>query len=333
MSNEMTAETGTADEAGVTSDLPSEGQDLDSKVDELIGEEEEVNDDLLDEVEGEEAEEDLTQEEEELKEQVKKIQKKLKVYGKEVEKELDLSDDAAVTRELQKSAAFDHMSQEFSQFKKQVNTFMEQLQSNPISVLQKMGYDVDSIAEEHLSKQLEEMNLDPVEKEKREMQRQLEEYKQQLEEQENARREAEIEQMRNQYAAEIETDIGNALESGKTTLPRSPLVVKRVAETMMLAMQNGYPEVKASDVLPVVEKQFRKELRDMFGVLPEDALEELVGKDNFERVRKRRLGSRKAQTKTARQVSKETGRVAPKVDEEESSGTPKKFSDIFDWRS
>jgi len=332
MSNEMTAPTGTAAEAGVASDLPQEGQDLDSKVDELVGEE---GEELLDEVEASEgaSEEELTQEEEELKEQVKKIQKKLKVYGKEVEKELDLSDDEAITRELQKSAAFDHMSQEFSGFKKQVNAFMEQLQSNPIGVLQKMGYDVDSIAEEHLSKQLEEMNLDPVEKEKREMQRQLEEYKQQLEEQENARREAEIEQMRNQYAAEIETDIGNALEGGKTTLPRSPLVVKRVAETMMLAMQNGYPEVKAADVLPVVEKQFRKELKDMFGVLPEDALEELVGKDNFERLRKRRLKSRKAQTKTARQVSKETGRVAPKVEEDDSSGTPKKFSDVFDWRS
>lgn len=309
------------------SDMPEGDQSIEDKVDELLGDDEESEEDVEEEVE-EESEE--SEKDKEIKELRKKL--KLKVHGKEIEKELDWNDEDSIKRELQKSAAFDKVSQDFSQMKKQVGSFIQRLQENPGAVLAEMGLDVDKLSENHLQQRVEDMKKTPEEREKEEMRKQIEDYKQKLEAQEKARQEAEIEQMRNQYATEIESDITSALDSGKTTLPKSPLVIKRVAETMMLAMQQGFHDVSAADVLPVVEKQFKNELQEMFGVLPEDTLEALIGKNNLDRIRKKRVKKRNVQTKTARQVSKETGKVTqPEVEEQPKEN--RKFTDVFDWRS
>ena len=92
--------------------------------------------------------------------------------------------------------------------------------------------------------------------EREKMQRELEELRQEKKRAEEERQNLEIEKMRNQYAAEIENSITEALET--STLPKqNPRVIRRIAQTLYQVMEmkdsNGnslYPDVTVKDVIP-----------------------------------------------------------------------------------
>ncbi len=261
---------------------------------------------------------------------------KLKIDGQEEDFEMP-QDDEELKKHFQKSKAFDKRLKEFSGFKSQVDSLISQLQNDPESVLEKMGINVDEFAEKRLTKAVENAKKSPDQIEKEKMAKELEDLRKEKKTAEEQRQKAELEKMKNQHAQEIESSISDALENVKSILPKkNPLVYQRIAQTMLLAMQNGYPEVKASDVIPVVEKQWKAELNDLFNVLPEDTLESLVGKANLDRYRKTRVTSAKAkkpantQTQTANQVVKDTG-AKPSPDKA-TKQEPAKFKKVFDWR-
>lgn len=258
---------------------------------------------------------------------------KLKVDGQEIEEEIDFNDEEGLKKHLQKSKAFDKRLKEFSSFKSQVDTLLEQLKNDPESVLEKLGYNVDDMAEKRLAKKIEEMKKSPEEIEKEKMAKELEDLRKEKKRIEEEKQKAELEKMRNEQAQQIETDISEALESTKSILPKkNPLVMQRIAQTMLMAMQNGYESVTAKDVIPLVEKQWREELNSLFDVLPEETLEMLVGKSNLDRYRKTRISANKPKpkTETVKQLVKDTG---IKNQPESSKTEPKKFNKVFDWRS
>lgn len=261
---------------------------------------------------------------------------KLKIDGEESDFEVP-QDDEELRKHFQKSKAFDKRLKEFSGYKSQVDNLIQQLQNDPESVLEKMGINVDDFAEKRLTKAVENAKKSPEQIEKEKMAKELEDLRKEKKTAEEERQKAELEKMKNQHAQEIETSITDALDSSKSVLPKkNPLVYQRIAQTMLLAMQNGYPEVTAKDVIPVVEKQWKAELNDLFNVLPEDTLESLVGKANLDRYRKTRVTSAKSkkaanvQTQTANQVAKDTGaKTSTKGD---TKVEPKQFKKVFDFR-
>lgn len=261
---------------------------------------------------------------------------KLKIDGQEEDFEMP-QDDEELKKHFQKSKAFDKRLKEFSGYKSQVDSLISQLQNDPESVLEKMGIDVDGFAEKRLTKAVENAKKSPDQLEKEKMTKELEDLRKEKKQAEEDRQKAELEKMKNQHAQEIEVSITDALESSKSILPKkNPLVYQRIAQTMLLAMQNGYPEVSAKDVIPVVEKQWKAELNDLFNVLPEETLETLVGKANLDRYRKTRITSAKSkkpantQTQTASQVVKDTGSKSTAASNKKEE--PKQFKKVFDWR-
>jgi hypothetical protein len=135
-----------------------------------------------------------------------------------------------------------------------------------------------------------------------------------------------MESLRNQAAAEIEKDIEEALGSAKSVLPsKNPEILSRIARTMLFAMQNGYPQVSAKEVIPIVEKQYKEELQNLFSAHTEDVLEDIIGKPTLDRLRKRRLAAmRSAKTQTAKQVAQDTG-SSSKQDSDESKTSGKRL--------
>jgi len=252
---------------------------------------------------------------------------KLKIDGQEFEEEIDFNDDENLKKHLQKSKAFDKRLKEFSGYKAQVDQLLEMLQNDPESLLEKMGYNVDDLAEKRLSRKIEEMKKTPEQIEREKMEKELEDLRKEKKKAEEDRQKAELERMRNEQAQAIENDISSALEDSKSMLPKNnPLVMQRIAQTMLMAMRNGYSEVTAKDVIPLVEKQWKEELNEFFNVLPEDTLEMLVGKQNFDRLRKKRLASRpKTEPKAVSKIVEDTG--SRKSTEKEAP--KKKFSDFF----
>ena len=253
----------------------------------------------------------------------------LKVDGQDEVVEFDPSDEQALVRELQKSRAFDKRSKEFSGFKSQVDNFIKGLRENPDSILEQMGINVDDLAEKRLQRKIQEMQMTPEEREKEKMRAELEELKKEKQRAEQERQQAQQEALKNKYAAEIENDIESALNDSKSKLPRkNPRVIARIAQTMLWASANGYNNVSVKDVLPYVEKEWKEELSSYFDNSAEDLIEELVGKQNLERMRKKRLQNRpKAPTASANQI-KDTGKAQQKQELEDKPKT-KKMRDIF----
>ena len=255
---------------------------------------------------------------------------KLKVDGEEFEEEIDFADEENLKKHLQKSKAFDKRVKEFTGYKSQVEQLLHMLENDPEALLEKMGKNVDEMAEKRLQRKIEEMKKSPEQLEREKMEKELQELKAEKKRIEEERQKAEEENLRNKTAMEIENEIMNALDSAKSILPKkNPLVLQRISAAMLLDIMNGYPHVTVKDVIPLVEKQWKQELNEFFGVTSEEALEQLVGKANLDKYRKSKVSQKKvANTTTAKQLVKDSG-TSSKPKEE----APKKsFKSVFNFR-
>lgn len=231
-----------------------------------------------------------------------KRQFKLKVDGEDIVEEVDLSDEDYLTKQMQLAKVAQKRMQETAVLKKEVGQLLELLETDPASALEKLGINPEEFSHKYLSKKVEEMKKSPEQLAKEKLESELENLKRELEKRDNETREAEMARLQAEYSMQIDQDITNALSS-QSDLPKSPYVVKRIADMMMLAINNGNPNVSAKDVVPIVRKQIKKELQDMFGMMPEDLLETAIGKQNVERMRKKRLASaKKAPTDTVKNI-------------------------------
>lgn len=212
---------------------------------------------------------------------------KLKVDGQEIEEEVDLADEEYLKRELQKSKAFDKRAKEFAGYKSQVDQLLQLLQNDPEALLEKMGLNVDEFAEKRLTKKLEQLKKTPEQIEREKMQAELEELRNDKKRIQEEKEKADMERLRNEQSTQITNEIVEALDGAKSILPKkNPLVLQRIAQTMVLAMKNGYPNVTAKDVIPLVEKQWKQEMNSFFAESPEDLIEMLVGKEKLTAWRK-----------------------------------------------
>lgn len=267
------------------------------------------------------------------KKQADSLKKKynLKIDGKEEELELDLSNDDEVKKYLQKAKSFDKRSQEFAGFKTNVQKFIEKLKNDPDSGLAELGIDVDSFAEKRIQKRLEEMSKSPEELEKEKMRAELETLRREKEEAAKAKEEAEQMAILQKTALEIEQGIMKAMDNTKSILPKNnPMIIGEIAKAMKEAMRRGYNEVTVEDVVPLVEKRYKEQLKSLFDILPEDALEMMIGNNNLDRLRKRRVA--KAAPQTARQAVQDTGKSSVRQKDSDESDDKKNkiaYSDFF----
>lgn len=226
--------------------------------------------------------------EKEVKNLIKEFQ--LKVNGKVVNKRIDLSDENALKNELQLSAAARQAMQEASNLKKLYEKEVYRLKQNPWEVLQELGMDPDELAELRIQQRIEEMKKSPEQLERERIQLELQEAREEARRLKEERESEQFEKLKEQAAVQIESEIEQALDAHKT-LPKSRHIVKRIADSMLWAMNNGYENVTAEDVMPLVEKEWRDEMSRLMDDSPEDMLEQLIGQRNIERMRAKRLNS------------------------------------------
>ena len=233
---------------------------------------------------------------------------KLKVDGAEEDFEIDLANEDELKKHFQKSKSFDKRLKEFSGFKSNFEKFIEKLKTAPDSVLEELGIDVDKFSEERIQKKLEQMSKSPEQIEREKMQAELEQLRKEKEEAAKAKETAEQEALMNKSAMEIESSIIKAMDKASTILPKNNEVIGQIAKAMKEAMARGYNEVTVDDVVPIVEKRYKEQLAKLFDALPEEAIELVVGKNNLDRLRKKRLA--KMAPPTSKNVGRDTGASA-----------------------
>jgi hypothetical protein len=276
------------EESGEELDLSSEESSEGSEVGEMSASDQAELKDAIEEA----IEEGAT--EEEVQDMIKTFT--LKVNGKEVVKKIDLNDEESIKRELQMAHAGRGAMQRAKELEKAYEEALEELKSDPFSVLKQLGTDVDELTKGYLQKQIEEMKKSPEELAQEKYERELAEAREQERKYKEELDRIRYEQVMAEENAKLEDEISGALDAYEQ-LPDNPMVRQKIAETMMWAMENGYDDVSAKDVLPTVEKELIKQQEQFFSSMPTQFIEKFLGKSNIEKMRENRLAKAKAAPK------------------------------------
>lgn len=248
----------------------------------------------------------------------------LKVNGRDMEYEVDLDNDEELAKYLQKAMAADEKFQEAASIRKQMQQFVQALKSDPLSILShpELGINIKDLAERVINNELEDLQKSPEQKRLEQLERDLKDREDKLKTVEEQKREAELARLEEQAFQELDRDIDEALKT--TSLPKSAYVMKRIADTLINANELGYTEVSVKDIMPYVEQMMEQELQEMFGRMPEEVIERLMGQ-NLDRVRRSKIAKAK---KVAPSVQ-ETAAATKGKSQEEAPKQKVKFKDYF----
>lgn len=165
---------------------------------------------------------------------------------------------------------------------KLVSEIANMIQTDPWTLLQRAGYDPRKLAEEYLTQAIEEDMLPENEKELRRVRQEKEELERQYKE-EMSRREQEQMQI---AIAQAQQDISNQIIDAlsESSLPKSPDVVKRIANYMLIAEQKGIA-VNPKQVIPLVEEDFRNLNASILKSLDPTKRISYIGEDLLKQIR------------------------------------------------
>jgi uncharacterized protein YdaU (DUF1376 family) len=214
----------------------------------------------------------------------------LKVRGQTKDVQVDLSDDNFMKNQLQLAEMSKMSMQEVAEIKKAYAREMDRWKSNPEEIMRELGLDPDEWSEKRIQKQIEQLKKSPEQLASEKYQKDLEEARSQVKKLEEEKAHAERSKLEQQALVGLEQEIDTAL-AGHKTLPNSKETKRQIAEAMHWAMGNGFPEVTAADVIPMVEKDMMDRFNSYYDEMPDEALERYISKKTQDRLRKKRLAS------------------------------------------
>lgn len=252
----------------------------------------------------------------------------LKIDGKEIETEFDHNNKDEVTKILQlakvsqirmqeaseanKSAAA--KDAEIAEIKSDVQAFMLGLKNDPVSILsdQALGIDVRELTKILASHQIQESEKSPEVKAREESEKRTKFLEDKLKEAEEEKRVERDERLKNQMAAEMESEIQEAIKNND--LPEDAIAIKRVAQAMRTAFRYNI-DVSVAEIVPLVKQQMFNEAKRQLGLLKEDEIEEFVGKEKLENIRKKYLKGLRKSVPSANSIKNSSSAEEEKVKE------------------
>jgi len=272
----------------------------------------------------------------EIKSMIKKFQ--LKVNGKEREVEIDLSDEEAVKRELQKSMAFSEKAKEANELKKAYQDALNELMNDPISVLASLGVNVDELSSKHILNKIEEEQKTPEQKEQERLTRELESYRKQIQKIEAEKKAAEETAQAQKALMSLEKELDEAWGNANIVIPKNPKFISRVADAMdwvesqvdEITGKPLYPNVTIAQILPMVQDDYFAEMADVMNNAPEEALSKYnLSKAVAKQVEKKASDIKKAPTNVSN-LNKATAQSKQVSSEPKKSERRVSARDFFD---
>lgn len=230
---------------------------------------------------------------EEKKAEAKKVkQLKLKVNQKEIVEDLPFEVDEAhaewMAKNLQKAKAFDGKAQEYSQLERDVVEFMELLRTNPKKALSNpdFGIDVKKLAAEIIEEQIALAQKSPEEIEKEKLKAELEEIKAQRKREAEEAKKTQQQLLEEKALKDYDEQVTNVLK--KNNLPKNRYTVNKMAMYMLDALDKKI-NVTPEDIVHLVKEDLTNDWKELVGGLPEEQLEQFIGEDIFDKVRKKNI--------------------------------------------
>ena len=228
----------------------------------------------------------------------------LKVDGEEIEEEIDLADEEGLKRHLQMSKVAQKRMQQYSTLEKQAKEFIDLLKKDPRRILSdpSIGIDLKQFATQIIEEEIAQSKKSPEQVEKEKMEAELRSLKEEREREREELKSKELERLQNQEAEKYDTQISKALEV--ENLPKSPYVVKKIADYLLVGLEAGL-NLEPSDVIALVKEEIHNDIKEMFGAMPDELIEQMVGSDKINSIRKKKVAVAKENQKPA-QVAKTT---------------------------
>lgn len=163
-----------------------------------------------------------------------------------------------------------------------VKEIAEMIQTNPWQLLERAGYNPRELAEQYLTQAIEEEMLPESERELKRVRLEKEELERQYKEEMSRREQEQYSLAVQQAEQEITGQIIEAMDA--STLPKSPDVIKRIANYMLLAEQKGI-SVNPRQIIPLVEEDFRNLNSQILKSLDSNNRINYIGEDLLKQIR------------------------------------------------
>jgi hypothetical protein len=269
-----------------------------------------------------EIEQDLTPAE------IKKYRKlQLKFNGREIEEDLDFEVDEKqrdwMVKQRQKAMLADHKANEYNQLEREIGAFIQELRQNPKKALSNpaIGMDIKQFAAQILQEEIEQSQKTPEQIEREALEEELRAIREERENEKKEMSAKELERLTEREFERYDNLMSSALES--SDLPKSPYVVKKMTEYMMLGIENNI-DVSPSDVIPMIREELHRDIQEMFELMPAEVIEQIIGKGSLDKLRKRRVAGSKPPVPVKSSIA-DTGRRKEEPKKEEKRQTIKEF--------
>lgn len=180
---------------------------------------------------------------------------KVKINGEEKEVKIE-----ELVKSYQKGLGADQKFLEASTMRKQAEKLIDMLKSDPLDVLERMGLDVEALAEDRLYRKIQFESMTPEEQEAYINRERLKNY----EEQERIKREQEkviqYNKEKAMYADVIMKKVQEAIDTNE--LPKEAYVVKKFMTLLKQAYVEKIP-VAPADLVPLVKEELELEDRKL----------------------------------------------------------------------
>lgn len=307
---------------GAAAPIESQGQvtEVESSTDDSTGEESQQTDLLA------QAKNGTPTEKKEAKKQLKKLQ--LKIDGQSEDYDLPFSIDEEhadwMTKQLQLSKVSQKRMQESKALESQVQTFVKALKGDTKNVLSQMGIDPREFAAHIIEEEMKLQALTPEQRERQKLEQKLKSLEDERRKEKEDFNQKELSRLQQQEYEKIDTKMTTAIE--KSGLPKSAVVVKKMADYMLLGLQAGVT-LEPEDVIDLVKEEMHSDFKALIASLGEDQAEAFIGKDVLNKIRKKNIGKAKTTPATAKGALKDVG--SKPVEKEAQKVSMKKFFGSF----
>lgn len=225
-----------------------------------------------------------------------KRQLKLKVDGQEIVEELDLDNEQELVRQLQLAKMSQKRAQEAADLRKRMDAigeYLEQAKGDKKklrALIKELGADEKELAAAIIEEEIANSQKTPEQIAKEKLEEELRELKDQRKREKEEWEASERERLYAQEAERYDLLVSEAISS--SDLPKSPYVVKKMADYMLLGLENGV-DVHPNDVINLVREEIQEDIQQMFAAMPEEVIEKIIGKDVLGKIRKRNVAKAK----------------------------------------
>lgn len=212
-----------------------------------------------------------------------------------------------------------------AQLESEVKQFVASMKTDTKGALARMGIDPKQFAAMMLEEELKEQSMSPEERERNELKAKLKSMEDERSKEKEEFNKKELERTTAMEYERISTKMEDAIKT--SGLPQDPAIVRRMAHYMLIGNEYGV-KLDPEDVVEVVRDEMFAELKSLVSKLGADKVEELLGKEALNAIRKKNVA--KAVKTTPATAKAATAKIeAPSKLKEDTKPEGRSIKDIF----